>query len=534
MLELATLIVLSILFTFFALVFSHIMMKILGIHHPRNRFWVYSMALMTAFSIFSFIGIGMPFHTDGQIEDVVVDQVYEQSSHLAIIEGEIDIENNNFSSCDAVIVSPIISSRINKTDSCSDVCRFGFIFAEQGQYIQLIPDSRLLENYDHDVSENHASGNCCGDNADDRSSIQEKLVIASSVFSQNSTGLFSQIFSKYCTLFPLSGADFGVREEKDGAGSDKVVGGERVNFKNNAFDYVSLFLGGNLFLLVICILYLILGFAFGKRYTLKGINARRCRDPALLGMIKELSKELKISPPRVYVFDGAPNAFVFGYPVSLAVSKELIRCLSKKELRITMRHELAHIKNRDIVIKPLLQVLRILFFYNPAVHLLYHMIVKERELLADRLYLNSTKEKVIFMEALVKIHEYTKRHSYLSQADFRSYSLSLMTHNPRTLEIEDRFNHLFAGGVKKTFCSIFICLVVLGSNLSLVTVAQSVLFNSSEYRTKQKMETVEINPERADNNHHPIIRYIYIFREDPCSFREFIIYHTNISFQEND
>ena len=86
---------------------------------------------------------------------------------------------------------------------------------------------------------------------------------------------------------------------------------------------------------------------------------------------------------KVFVYDGATNAFVFGFPTSLAISKELIHCLSEKELRMAIRHELAHIKNKDLIIKPVLQALRILFFYNPIVHLLYYKMIKERELMAD-------------------------------------------------------------------------------------------------------------------------------------------------------
>ena len=42
------------------------MIRILGITHPKNRFWIYTIALLTAFSIFSisFIAIGGSINND--------------------------------------------------------------------------------------------------------------------------------------------------------------------------------------------------------------------------------------------------------------------------------------------------------------------------------------------------------------------------------------------------------------------------------------------------------------------------------------
>ena len=62
--EVLLIIFISILFTSFAFIFSHVMVKYFGISYSKNRFWIYTFALLTAFSIFS-----ISFVTMGDIID---------------------------------------------------------------------------------------------------------------------------------------------------------------------------------------------------------------------------------------------------------------------------------------------------------------------------------------------------------------------------------------------------------------------------------------------------------------------------------
>ena len=65
--EFVIILALSILFTFITFIFSFILMKRFKITHPKNRYWIYAIVLMTAFSIFSlsFIAAGNSFTING-------------------------------------------------------------------------------------------------------------------------------------------------------------------------------------------------------------------------------------------------------------------------------------------------------------------------------------------------------------------------------------------------------------------------------------------------------------------------------------
>jgi len=71
-------------------------------------------------------------------------------------------------------------------------------------------------------------------------------------------------------------------------------------------------------------------------------------------MVQEISERAGVPKPAVYVMnDEAPNAFATGRNPKhgvVAVTTGIMRLLSPRELKGVIAHELAHIKNRDILI----------------------------------------------------------------------------------------------------------------------------------------------------------------------------------------
>lgn len=89
-----------------------------------------------------------------------------------------------------------------------------------------------------------------------------------------------------------------------------------------------------------------------KMYGAKEVSA--AEDPALFQMTQELAGRAGLPMPKLYKIPGdQPNAFATGRDPqhsAVAVTEGITRLLSRDELRGVIAHELAHIKNRDILV----------------------------------------------------------------------------------------------------------------------------------------------------------------------------------------
>ncbi|MBF0384111.1 MAG: zinc metalloprotease HtpX [Magnetococcales bacterium] len=76
--------------------------------------------------------------------------------------------------------------------------------------------------------------------------------------------------------------------------------------------------------------------------------------PELHSIVAELARRGDLPMPRVFIIDdSSPNAFATGRDpehAAVAATSGLLRILNREELAGVMAHELAHVKNRDILI----------------------------------------------------------------------------------------------------------------------------------------------------------------------------------------
>src|ERR671921_2038001 len=126
-----------------------------------------------------------------------------------------------------------------------------------------------------------------------------------------------------------------------------VVIGAAIGGPSTALTFLFIALGINL-----------LSYFFSDKMALKMSGAQPIEEqeaPRLYQIVRELTTRADLPMPRLYMIpQDQPNAFATGRSpkhAAVAVTRGITRLLSEDELRGVIAHELAHIRNRDILIQ---------------------------------------------------------------------------------------------------------------------------------------------------------------------------------------
>ena len=132
-----------------------------------------------------------------------------------------------------------------------------------------------------------------------------------------------------------------------------MVAGQALGGQNGMIMALVIALGMNFF-----------AYWFSDKMALKMSRARQVSSaeaPELHSMIENLAAKARLPKPGVYIMPGdTPNAFATGRNpehAAVAVTEGLLRLLNRDELEGVLAHELAHIKNRDILISSIAAVM---------------------------------------------------------------------------------------------------------------------------------------------------------------------------------
>src|SRR5918994_383561 len=112
-----------------------------------------------------------------------------------------------------------------------------------------------------------------------------------------------------------------------------------------------------LIFLGIALLFNLGAYWFSDKIALKMARAKPIEEseaPRLYQIVRELTTRADLPMPRLYMIpQDQPNAFATGRSPkrsAVAVTQGIVKLLSEDELRGVLAHELAHVRNRDILI----------------------------------------------------------------------------------------------------------------------------------------------------------------------------------------
>ena len=114
---------------------------------------------------------------------------------------------------------------------------------------------------------------------------------------------------------------------------------------------------------VVCLVWLIISWAFGDSMMMSGAGAHEIHDDTpenkkIFRMVENVALAAGLPTPRVYIIpDNGLNAFATGRSpndASVALTRGIINKLDDNELQGVIAHEMSHIGNRDIRLDMLL------------------------------------------------------------------------------------------------------------------------------------------------------------------------------------
>lgn len=242
---------------------------------------------------------------------------------------------------------------------------------------------------------------------------------------------------------------------------------------------------GMIIALIIGISANFISYFFSDKIVLSMYGAREIKEedfPELYNMVKYLAQRASLPMPKVYIIDeDQPNAFATGRDpkhAAVAFTRGIINLLSLEELMGVAAHELAHIKNRDILISTvaasiasaitiIIDMLRwtlifatsrdnsrnilvdlLMIIVAPIIALLIQLAIsRTREYLADKvgaqivgnpIYLANALEKLDYYSKMIPMNRYSPATSHMFIVNPENFLVLFSTHPP----IKERIKRL--------------------------------------------------------------------------------------------
>ncbi len=155
-------------------------------------------------------------------------------------------------------------------------------------------------------------------------------------------------------------------------------------FQENASEAEIITMGDFLVWIWLAVFILTVLFQVAKLISLqKRINRRgkKCRSKKIHSILNDISAENNIKAPQLVIFPEADTPFAMGIkkPIIILPSEDF----SEEELHFIFRHEIIHIKRKDILIKLLLIIFRSANWFNPFAYLMCRQAFEDMEIACD-------------------------------------------------------------------------------------------------------------------------------------------------------
>lgn len=180
------------------------------------------------------------------------------------------------------------------------------------------------------------------------------------------------------------------------------------------------------------------------------------QDDRINQVLSDLCTQLNLTkPPKIVCFDSGCGPFLCGLFSPTIVLPNL--SFSEQELYFILNHELEHLKHHHLLLKSVLEIVSIIYWWNPVIWIFKFYATRALELQADTFVIQtlSSEQQFSYLETLIIM---SKKFCYRNVAPALSFSLQPSTSDRiQTILKEKESKHRF---LSVSFAP-FICFVIL-------------------------------------------------------------------------
>lgn len=231
-------------------------------------------------------------------------------------------------------------------------------------------------------------------------------------------------------------------------------------------------------------------------------NYKENKNPTIDKIMDKLCEELEMKKVEYIISKNISTPMTIGlFQKRIILSDEV---LEEKQYEIILKHELFHIKNKDIEYKFLLLVLNCIYWFNPIIYMFANQFDEILELNCDEAVLKNQSQiyRIEYAKTLLNQIEQNRNEQYRFSMNFANRRKNIMHRFSNIVEKNKEQSIIKIATVAAILLIISILLIVLIPNINFATIPENIVetVNTPKEEIKLEEEKVVNNIEEDNSN----------------------------------
>lgn len=228
-------------------------------------------------------------------------------------------------------------------------------------------------------------------------------------------------------------------------------------------------------------------FLVEKNISIDNIIEKLCKQMHLKKVSYEISENIS-TPMTVGLFNK-----------KIILSKEV---LEDKQYEIILKHELFHIKNKDIEYKFLLLVLNCIYWFNPIIYMFTNQVDEVLELNCDENVLKGESQlyRLEYAKTLLNQIEKNRNEQYRLSMNFANRRKNIMQRFSNIVDKSKKRSVATIATVTAILLIVSALFIVLIPNINFATIQENIIGNTTNNETSPELKASESDFNNETNN----------------------------------